>query len=168
MGRELPPFDDRVLKTLGADEYVSRLYSGPDANVVGLYVGYYRTQRQGDTMHSPLNCLPGAGWQPVSGGRVVIPIEGREPIEVNRYIVQKGEERQLVLYWYQSQSRVVASEYWGKVYLVLDAIRTRRSDAALIRVTSPIGARQSEAEAAGYAVDFVKTMFPRLVEHLPS
>jgi EpsI family protein len=156
------------MKTLGADQYVSRVYGGPKAQVAGLYIGYYRTQRQGDTIHSPLNCLPGAGWQPVSAGRVSIPIDGREPIEVNRYIVQKGEERQLVLYWYQSQGRVVASEYWGKVYLVLDAIRTRRSDAALIRVTSPIGTGETEDEAAQYAVDFVRTLFPRLVEHLPS
>ena len=110
---------------------------------VGLYVGYHDSQRQGDTIHSPLNCLPGAGWQPLEQGRITVSVRDHgtarpAPIEVNRVVIGKGLDRQLVLYWYQSHRRVVASEYWGKVYTVLDAMRYNRTDAAMVRVITPV------------------------------
>jgi EpsI family protein len=169
LGRELPAFDPRVVAVLGADDYISRIYSNPAQHVVGLYIGYHASQRQGDSIHSPLNCLPGAGWQAVSAGRMSVAIGGRSPIEVNRYVVEKGGERQLVLYWYQSHGRVIASEYWGKFYLVLDSIRSNRSDAALVRIVTPISDREeAENAAAERAVAFLRVTFPSLVEHLPS
>jgi EpsI family protein len=169
LGRELPALDARVAEVLGADDYISRVYTNSAQQAVGLYIGYHASQRQGDTIHSPLNCLPGAGWQPVSNGRITVAVDRRGPLEVNRYIVQKGGERQLVLYWYQSHGRVIASEYWGKFYLVVDSIRMNRSDAALVRIVSPIADREdAEAVASQRAVDFLRTMFPSLVEHLPS
>jgi EpsI family protein len=121
-------------------------------------------------MHSPLNCLPGSGWQPLSSGRQTIQIAGAAPIEVNRYLIQKGGESMLVLYWYQSHGRVIASEYWGKYYMVADAIRMNRTDAALVRVIVPIGgtkaAGEHQAEATG--VEFVRALFPLLARHLPA
>ena len=118
-GENLRPFDRRVLETLGADEYLNRQYRQPDGPALGLYVGYYKTQRQGQTMHSPLNCLPGAGWEPISRERIAIPApasgdNGGKPAEINRLVIQKGIDRVLVLYWYQAHGRIVASEYLGK------------------------------------------------------
>jgi EpsI family protein len=170
-GRRAPDFDERTMAVLGVDDYITRVYSAP-GGPVGLYVGYYRSQRQGDTIHSPMNCLPGAGWQPVKTGRLTLAVNGAggaaREIEVNRFVIQKGEERQVVLYWYQSHGRVIASEYWGKVFLVADAVRLNRTDAALVRVISPIErGERSEAAAEARAAAFVRELFPRLSAHLP-
>ena len=168
-GRRAADFDAKTLALLGVDEYLNRVYTNPQGRPVGVYIGYYGTQRQGDTMHSPLNCLPGAGWSPVSFDRIQVPVtsEGTtRSIEINRYTIAKGMDRQVVLYWYQSHGRVVASEYWGKVFLVLDAIRLNRTDGALVRVIAPVDA--SEAQAERDAVEFVGVLYPLLGLYLPS
>src|SRR5215468_5137327 len=120
VGHLEPKLDDQIVAILGVDDYLMRGYSSPSQRPVGLYVGYYSSQRQGDTIHSPLNCLPGAGWEPLEQSRIYIPVKGAfgrndalTPIEVNRVIIGKGLDRELVLYWYQSHQRIVASEYWG-------------------------------------------------------
>lgn len=165
------PLDDSILRVLGVDDYLSRIYYGPNQAAVGLYMGFYGSQRQGDTIHSPLNCLPGAGWEPVKDGRLTIANadgQGRD-ITVNRYIVQKGLERQLVLYWYQAHGRVVASEYTSKLYLIHDAIRINRTDGSMVRVIAPIevGATDDGAAAEQIAVAFVREIFPSLPAFLP-
>jgi EpsI family protein len=164
------PFDDEILTVLGVDDYVSRVYYRTDGAAVGLYMGYYASQRQGDTIHSPQNCLPGAGWEAVANGRLRIANadgHGRDMI-VNRYIVQKGLDRQLVLYWYQSHGRVVASEYWSKLYLITDAIRTNRTDGSMVRVISPMAhGDESGAAAERVAEDFVRAIVPTLPAYLP-
>jgi EpsI family protein len=169
--RNNPPFDDDVLKVLGVDDYLSRVYYRADGAAVGLYMGYYESQRQGDTIHSPLNCLPGAGWEPVSQGRLTIDnVDGRgNSITVNRYVVQKGLERQLVLYWYQSHGRAVASEYTSKMYLIHDAIRLNRTDGAMVRVIAPIryGATDDGTQASALAESFVRVIVPSLPAYLP-
>ncbi len=175
-GVQQPPFEPAILRVLGVDDYLTRAYFNPMRRGVGLYVGYYRSQRQGDTMHSPMNCLPGAGWEPLSNSRMAVQVAGYEgrstpsEIVINRYIVQKGLERQMVLYWYQAHGRVVASEYWSKFYLIRDAIRLNRTDGALVRVIAPIvgetAADEARAENAG--VMFVQAIFPRLADYLPS
>jgi EpsI family protein len=172
-----PPMDEAVLTVLGVDDYLSRVYYRPDGAGVGVYMGFYGSQRQGDTIHSPLNCLPGAGWEPVSEGRRTItdvavttsPGAPRRDITVNRYIVQKGLDRQLVLYWYQSHGRVVASEYTSKLYLIHDAMRLNRTDGAMVRVIAPIaiGASDHGAAAEQLAEAFVRVMFPVLPAYLP-
>ena len=167
-----PPMDADILKVLGVDDYLSRIYFKPNGAAVGLYLGYYGSQRQGDTIHSPLNCLPGAGWEPVEEGRLTIANAdgGGRDITVNRYVVQKGIERQLVLYWYQSRGRVVASEYWSKFFLINDAIRTNRTDGSLVRVIAPIppGAEDHGAAAQQLAEEFVRVLFPHLSSFLPN
>ncbi len=139
-GVQQPPMDEKILAILGVDDYLTRAYFTPQGAGVGVYVGYWQSQRQGDTIHSPQNCLPGAGWEPVAQGLLTM-ADPRGPsnpqVVVNRYIIQKGLDKQLVLYWYQSHGRVVASEYWSKIYLVTDAIRLNRSDGALVRVIVP-------------------------------
>ncbi len=179
-GQPAERFDQQVLTVLGVDEYITRIYTAPTNISVGLYVGYYKSQREGDTMHSPLNCLPGAGWQPVKQERVTIPVatsldaatgqpSGRREILVNRFVIQRGLDKQVVLYWYQSHGRVVASEYWGKVYTVVDAIRLNRTDAAMVRVICPVATNDEagEVRAEQAATAFVRAMFPLLGRYLP-
>jgi EpsI family protein len=171
-GAPQPPLEANILAVLGVDDYLTRVYFAPDRSAVGLYIGYYGSQRQGDTMHSPLNCLPGAGWEPLSKTTLPVSIGGdasapASQIVINRYVIQKGLDRQLVLYWYQSHGRVVASEYWGKYYLIRDAMRMNRTDGALVRVIAPIDGNDGEPNAEGTAVRFVKAMFPLLGSYLP-
>ena len=170
---ESSPLDDRVLAVLAVDDYVNRAYRAPGQPWVSLYVGHYKSQRKGQTMHSPLNCLPGAGWEPVERGRAWVPapgIGGASPgrAEINRLVIQKGLDRQLVLYWYQAHGRIVASEYWGKIYTVLDAIRMNRSDGSMVRVIVPFASRDASAEAAAElaALDFVSAILPDLSKRL--
>jgi EpsI family protein len=173
-GMREPDLDEEVRAVLGADDYLLRSYRRGGAPPLGFYVGYYESQRQGDTIHSPMNCLPGSGWVPLSTGRRTLQVPdgaGARPIEVNRVVIQKGLDRQLVLYWYQGHGRVVASEYWGKVYTVLDAIRVNRTDAALVRIIVPIAGggnadavRNAEVEADRFA----QAVFPLLTRVLPS
>ena len=172
-GVQQAPFTKDILAILGVDDYVTRAYFTPTREGVGLYVGYYQSQRQGDTMHSPQNCLPGAGWEPVSNSlmTLAVPSSPGGPtanISINRYMIQKGLDRQLVLYWYQAHGRVVASEYWGKFYLIADAFRLNRTDGALVRVIAPVAqGEQGEAEAEALAVRFVNGLFPLLPSYLP-
>ena len=172
-GRVDRPLTDKELAVLGADDYLLRTYFAP-AKAAGLYVGYWESQKKGDAVHSPLNCLPGSGWEPVSHRslRLAVPREGgvTADIQVNRYVIQKGLDRQLVLYWYQSHGRVIDSEYWGKFYLVADAVRLGRSDTAIVRVVVPIGdaSETAEATAERTATEFVQRVFPTLVDYIPS
>ena len=174
-GRVERDFEPAIVKVLGVDDYTNRSYFAPDGRRIGLYVGYHSSQRQGDTIHSPLNCLPGAGWLPVQQSRVTLSVNdpasgGERQIEVNRVLIERGLDRQLVYYWYQSQGRVVASEYWGKIYTVVDAIRLNRTEAALVRVIAPVASRDTEEVAAAdkAARAFVQVLFPQLGKHLPS
>jgi EpsI family protein len=172
-GENTAPLTPEVLAVLGADDYLSRVYFTKGDPYVSLYVGYYESQRQGDTIHSPLNCLPGAGWQPLSKSYLTIPVTDStgqtSTISVNRYVIEKGLDRQVALYWYQSHGRVIANEYRSKLFMIYDAARLNRSDAALVRVMSPrVGSGvEAEAEADARAVDFVKAMFPLLGRFLP-
>lgn len=167
-GQEAPAFKPDILAQLGVDEYLNRVYVSGD-EPLSLYVGYYRSQREADTIHSPQNCLPGAGWLPVSTSRIDVRVTNRpHPITVNRLLIQKGTDRQVVLYWYQSHGRVVASDYWSKAYLVYDAVRHNRSDAAMVRIVSPVLPGDEDDSAAGErAVAFVEAVFPQLDHFLP-
>ena len=173
VGRDEPQLPSDIVAVLGVDEYINRAYvdpSGRGAAPVSLYVGYYQSQREGDTMHSPLNCIPGSGWEPVRAARPQISVPGvLSPITVNRLLIEKGIDRQVVVYWYQAHGRVVASEYWSKLFMVYDAVRLNRSDAALVRVISPVLPSENDPAAAESRVtEFVQQLFPRLNAHLPS
>jgi EpsI family protein len=167
-------FDNSTLKVLGVDDYINRQYYDSVNATISLYIGYYRSQRQGDTIHSPLNCLPGAGWNPTEKDTLTFSVLKNADyqngnIKINRLVIQKGMDRQVVLYWYQSHGRVVASEYWGKIYTVIDAIRTNRTDAALVRVISSVAGMDEAAEtmAEKKTMDFVKSLFPLLGQYIP-
>jgi EpsI family protein len=172
-GQDSKPFAPDILAVLGVDEHVNRVYE-LDRSYTSLYIGYYGSQRQGDTIHSPLNCLPGSGWEPLSKSYLTIPVaideQTKREVIVNRYVVQKGLDQYVVLYWYQSHGRVVANEYRSKGFMVYDAFRLNRTDAALVRVMSRrIGSGpDAEADAGARAVAFVQAMFPLLGKFLPS
>lgn len=162
------PIDADSKEILGADDYLMRLYENRGAGrVASLYVAYWQTQQTGQTPHSPKNCLPGNGWAPSIAGAVNVSIPGlAEPIQVNRYVIVKGNEKALVLYWYQSHSRVVASEYSAKVYTVLDSLRYHRSDTALVRVFA--GIPEGDEDAAQKSVEeFVRAFYGSLRSFLP-
>lgn len=163
------PIEKEIQDVLRADDTVSREYVDPAAGrAVLLFVAYFKTQRYGQSPHSPKNCLPGSGWDPVPGasGETSIQVPGwKGPIAVNRFVVQHGEDRSVTLYWYQGHGRVVAQEYAAKFWLVADAIRYHRSDTAAIRVTVPVDASGVDT-ATATGVEFVQSCFLSLVRHL--
>jgi EpsI family protein len=128
-------------------------------------VGYYATQRSGATFHSPLNCLPGSGWTLSEPGKASIALPDGSSFVANKYIIQNGDHRSLMIYWYQGRGRNVASEYWGKVYTVFDSVRLRRSNGAMVRVTVAIGS--SEANAERTAVEFATAAATVLPDFVP-
>lgn len=167
--REETKLDQETLDVLKADDTLSRTYSnGAFQSAAHLYVAFFKSQRTGQSPHSPKNCLPGSGWVPSVSDDVAIDVPGRPAIKVNRYIVQKGDSKSLVLYWYQSRDRVVASEYEAKAFVVADALRYNRTDTALIRVIVPLAGPESRAEAEAVARDFVKSIFIPLRQHFPA
>jgi EpsI family protein len=167
-GQSAPDFDAEILSVLGVDEYLNRVYTAAEGTPIGLYIGYYESQRQGDTIHSPMNCLPGSGWEPVSRTYIDIPIKGglQPTITVNRYLIRKGLDEQVVLYWYQSHGRAIANEYRSKLFMVYDAVRLNRTDAALVRVVSPKIGNEQVSESR--AIEFVRAIYPLLGRYIPS
>ncbi len=161
--------DQETMDVLRADDVLSRFYADPaQRRGASLFVAYFKSQRTGQAPHSPKNCLPGAGWTPSESDVVAIPISGRpEPISVNRYVVAKGDEKSVVLYWYQSRDRVIASEYRAKFYLVADAIRLNHTDTALVRVIVPVSGNDT-ATATTTAEEFVQAFFMSLRRQLPA
>jgi len=159
-------FDTETEKILRADDYLSRNFEA-NGNVASFYVGYYATQRTGATYHSPLNCLPGSGWTMTDGARITItPTSGGTPFEANRYVVQNANDRALMIYWYQGRGRAVTSEYWGKIYTVIDSVRRRRSDGAMIRVMVPLRNSQDQAQQA--AVELASQATSQLPAFIPN
>jgi len=162
------PMDPQVESVLKADDTVNRLYTNP-ASTVGadLFIAFFKTQRYGQAPHSPKNCLPGAGWQANEDRALAVPVAGRAtPIVVNEYVIARGDEESVVLYWYQSHNRVIARELQAKFWLVADAIRYHRSDTALVRIIVPVvnGARR---QAEDTAVAFAQAVYPDIVRQLP-
>jgi exosortase D (VPLPA-CTERM-specific) len=174
-GRNGQPFSDEVLAVLGVDEYITRDYRAEGQPGLGLYIGYYKSQRDGRTMHSPMNCMPGSGWEPVNKSRVWLDVpaakgQPAQRVEVNRLIVQKGLDRLMVHYWYQGHGRVVASEYWGKIYTVLDAIRMNRSDGSMVRLIATVDARDPRGmeNAVRASEEFARQLLQALPPYLPN
>jgi EpsI family protein len=175
-GERGPDFQPRVVEILGTDEYITRIYRRDLVQPVDFYVGYYESQRTGRLIHSPLNCLPGAGWQPIESEQISIHVPAsataalaQRDVSVNRLVVQKGEERQVVFYWYQGRGRVTASEYAGRLFMAIDALRRHRTDGALVRVMSPMTDGLAGATSPDVAIRiFVQAVFPVIERYVPS
>ncbi len=161
--------DKETQDVLKADDLLSRSYINLSAREQAhLFVAFFRSQRTGKTPHSPKNCLPGNGWVQSIADQIAIEVPGvSRPLVVNHYIVAKGDAKSVVLYWYQSRDRVVASEYRAKFYVMADAIRYNRTDTSLIRVVVPV-TESNDVAATKSAVDFVKAFYVPLRQYLPS
>jgi EpsI family protein len=158
-----------VLKKLGPGDFLLRVYQNQENPQLyfDLFIAYFRSQRAGDTIHSPQNCLPGAGWIPIEQSRITIAVPGHAPFPANRFVIAKGEARQLVLYWYWAHDRGVASDYWAKYYLVADSIRMNRSDGSLVRLKTPIFQGETAADAERRVLPFANYIVPRLASYIP-
>ncbi len=168
VGRDvaLPP---GVLDVLGPGEYLARIYAGgPHEPYVDFFLAFFPSQRTGNTIHSPQNCLPGAGWTPMESSRMQLARPDGSLATVNRYLLAKGPERVLVLYWYQAHGRIVASEYWAKFYLVADAMRLNRTDGALVRIITPMETSETPESAQRRAEAFAQHIFPLLDTYIPN
>jgi EpsI family protein len=161
--------DQNVLDVLGAGEFLLRIYRHQTIAqpYIDLFIAYFPTQRAGDTIHSPKNCLPGAGWRPVEASRIEIALPGHASFPANRYVIAKGQDRQLVLYWYWAHDRAVASEYWAKFYLVADSMRLNRSDGSMVRVTTPLRSDETPDEAQRRLLSFSGGVVPLLNQYVP-
>jgi EpsI family protein len=157
--------DDATLKVLRASDYLLRDFRKPDGQAATLYVGYYATQRTGATYHSPLNCLPGSGWMLSEPGKATITLPDGSSFVANKYVIQNGDYKSFMIYWYQGRGRNIASEYWGKIYTVLDSVRLRRSDGAMVRVTVPF--RDSEPAAQQAAIEFASAASAVMPQFVP-
>jgi EpsI family protein len=160
--------EQEVLDILKADDTLNRVYINPAGNAAGyLFIAFFKTQRYGQTPHSPKNCLPGSGWEPLESEPIRIDIAGRaEPIVSNRYVVARGDEKSVVLYWYQSRNRIIASEYSAKFWLIVDSIRYHRSDSSLVKIVVPVS-NGDTAAATRVAIEFAQAMFPAISRQLP-
>jgi EpsI family protein len=166
-GKDIP-LDKDTLDVLGPGDFLVRDYYAPDQpEPTNLYIAYFPSQRTGDTIHSPKNCLPGAGWAPVENSRITLALPGHDPFPANRYVIAKGDARQLVLYWYWAHDRGVASEYWAKFYLVKDSIRMNRSDGALVRIVTPMVSSETPDAAQQRLFLFASNVVPLLDDYIP-
>jgi EpsI family protein len=156
------------LEVLGPGEFLLRDYlASVSEPPVNLYIAFFPSQRTGDTIHSPKNCLPGSGWTPTESGHISVRRSDGSTISINRYIIAKGDDRDLVFYWYQAHGRVTTSEYWAKIFLVTDAIRVNRTDGALVRVLTPILNASDEGAAQARVLRFVNQVLPMLNSYIP-
>ena len=159
--------EPEVQEVLKADDTLNRVYFDPaTGSSAGLFMAFFKTQKTGVAPHSPKVCLPGSGWVPSESRTVSIQVPGRsQPIEANRSIISKGDERSVVMYWYQTHNKVIADEYHAKLNTILDSIRYRRSDTSIVRVLVPERpGKDADAEAQNFvrnAFGSIRTLLPR-------
>jgi EpsI family protein len=162
------PITPAIREVLGPGDFLSRDYfDSSQHQAANLFIAFFPSQRQGDTIHSPKNCLPGAGWIPVQSKRIWIDGQDGRRVAVNQFLVDKGGEKALVLYWYQAHGRVTPSEYTAKYRLVTDSIVMNRSDGALLRVTTPLKNGENPSDAEARAVQFALLAVPFLDRFIP-
>jgi EpsI family protein len=163
------PMGDEVRKILGVDDYIQYDYVSADGVPINLYVSYFeRVGSGGKGYHSPKNCMPGGGWNVIHSEPLTLTVSHSRPgaVEINKMVMQKGAEKEVVFYWYQCRGRIINSEYMDKIYLVLDSMFKRRSDGAFIRIMAPVQDGQ-ETKTVEYLKDFTKQVIPVLEEYLP-
>ena len=162
-------FDDEIYTVLGVDDSFLATYVNPQGRQVQLYIGFYKSQREGDIIHSPKNCMPGSGWNIVKTSFEELDINQApfKKVKVIEFKLKNGLDEQMVLYWYQSRGRVISSEYLQKIYLVYDSITRNRTDGSFIRLIAPVH-KDNEDLTNRFLKDFAQMIFPTLTEYLPS
>jgi EpsI family protein len=161
-------FEQKIYNELGVDDSFLGHFQASDNRYVQFYVGFYQSQREGDLIHSPKNCMPGGGWNITDTSIEELKIPGNSPskIDVIKLDLEKGREKQIVLYWFQSRGRFISSEYWQKIYLVFDSIIKRRTDGSFIRLIAPV-INGNEEKALKDLKNFAIEVVPILQEYLP-
>ena len=176
------PIDPEALAILGQGIFLNRIFTPSRAETesvkavpgsegsgpVGLFVAYFPTQRTGQSIHSPQNCLPGAGWTFESSGTTELTDASGHRSQVGDYVIVNGDQRAEVLYWYQSHGRAIASDYQAKLSMLIDSIRYSRSDAALVRIVTPIQSSEQRQNAHDRAVHFAQRLIPMLPAYIPN
>ncbi len=170
------PLEADVLQVLGKGVFLNRTYkaegaaagNGVDGIPIGLFIGYFPTQRTGQAIHSPQHCLPGAGWVFETSGVTDLKGDNGHKIQVGEYVISDGTVKAEVLYWYRSHGRSIADDYKAKMYTLLDSIRYSRTDAALVRIVTPIVPNESREQAHRRAVAFAEQMNPLLPAFIPN
>jgi EpsI family protein len=166
-GRE-DRFDQQIYDVLGVDDSYLANYRTPEGRPVQLYIGYYQSQREGDIIHSPKNCMPGAGWKIVENRLLEFTPRGAsEPAKVIQLTLENSGRKQAMLYWFQSRGRVISSEYWQKIYLVVDSVFRQRTDGSFVRLIAPIS-EDGEEKAFQDLTDFAAYLMPVLGDFIPS
>jgi EpsI family protein len=146
---------DRVEGTLAASSYLTRRYRrGKDE--LDLFIAFYEQQRAGESMHSPKHCLPGGGWEIWDYGSAQVPV-GSQQVKINKYFIQHTGQRAVMLYWYQSRQRIVASEYLGKIFLVKDALLEGKTEGSIVRITM-----QDQPGAVENGIQFASSLIPEV------
>ncbi|MBB5339830.1 exosortase C-terminal domain/associated protein EpsI [Tunturiibacter gelidoferens] len=170
------PLTDDTLAVLGKGDFLNRIYTGQPAVTtssttrlapVSLFIGYFASQRTGQTMHSPQNCLPGAGWTFDSQRYTGLQDINGKQYKVGEYVISNGDIKQFVIYWYQAHGRSIPNEYRAKLYMVADAIRMNRTDGALVRVITQVLPSESLDSARERATQFTQLMAPNLPRFIP-
>jgi EpsI family protein len=159
--------DKQSLEILKVDDYFMRSYRNSRGEVIGLYIGYFKAQNETKGIHSPRQCLPGAGWTPLNTEvyQMALGSHNPETAPVNKFVMGKGLERQLYLFWYHGRGRIYASEYWNKIYLIWDGLTRKRTDGALVRVNHSIAGNTEDALQT--QSDFIQLFLPLLKEYIP-
>jgi len=156
-----------VRQVLRADDLLARTYEVIPGTKVQLFIAYYKTQRSGERMHSPRNCLPGSGWEPISVSVIDADVGGGRIEQLNRYLVDREDKRMLIVYWYQEHNRLIADEYHSKLYLMWDSMRRGTRDGALVRVSLPLLPGMDEKEATTTLLQFIHSASPEITRILP-
>lgn len=154
-------------EALRFDDYLLADYRPASGLPLNFYVAYYRSQKKGQSAHSPRTCIPGGGWEIVSIRPMEIEGAPGSPWTVNRVLIQKGEQKQVVFYWFQQRGRILADEYTVKFYILWDALTRNRTDGALIRLTAPVLPGESEAAADRDLTAFARSVRPLLAAYVP-
>ncbi len=159
--------DEKVYNILGVEDYILANYRKSSGEMVNLYVGFYQSQKEGDLIHSPKNCMPGAGWNITETGIETVSLDTTgKSMKVIKLLLQKGPEKQIVLYWFQSRGRIISSEYMEKVWLVIDSIIKHRTDGSFVRLITPVV--KDEATSVNLLKEFAQRVYPFLNEHIPN
>lgn len=163
-------FSEKILRVLGVDDYFLGVYRSGNGQEIELYIGFYEKQTFGDQIHSPKNCMLGAGWNIISSSIENIALQGRNAasMEVATVVLEKDGKRQLMIYWFDSGGRTTSSEYLQRVYIVLEAITKRRTDGTFVRLIAPLpDHRDGCARTAEYVKNFARLIIPILQGYVP-
>jgi len=161
--------EKQYIDALRFDDYVLADFRFGDGQPVNLYAAYYQSQRKGQSAHSPQSCLPGGGWEISSLNSMDLPASSGmvRSLHVNRALIQKDSQKQIVLYWFKQRDRILSNEYLVKVYLFWDALSRGRTDGALVRIASLVGPGETEDIVDQRLLRFVSTIEPELARYVP-